>query len=597
MLDELRVQNFAIIDSLEMRFAPGLNVITGETGAGKSIIIDAVDLLLGGKADASFIRAGADKTVIEGVFKLDPPIQALLQPVLEAEELTGDDPGFITLTREVRSSGRSTARVNGVTVNLDVLARIGALLVDVHGQNEHMSLFRREGHIDLLDRYAGLMEARVAMGVVVHRLNDVRREIRQLQQDEAALKRRAEMLRHEVELIEASKLEAGEDEELRAERNRLSHSEKIAEYTSEIMQHLSGDDRAPGQLSAVDQLNQVAVLLGKLVAIDPDLKAEADLAETLSTQVQELVFAISNYVDEVEYEPGRLDEVEERLELILSLQRRLGVASLDAILAYAKKATAELETLENSEERLAELQAQEEKLLHSVGEVGVRISQLRQAAGAKLAKAIVTELGDLRMGKAVFEVSVLHHDDSNGCYVGERRLKFDEMGIDDVEFMMSANPGEPLRPLAKVASGGEAARIMLALKRVLTQADQTPTLIFDEIDQGIGGRVGSVVGEKLWGLTGQHQVLVVTHLAQLAGFADRHYRVEKRVEGKRTVTMITPLLDEDERVIELAAMLGTSGDSGRQSARELIFEAQTHKETHAAPNGQPNDAPSQQTLF
>lgn len=594
MLEELRIHNFAIIDHLELTFAPGLNVITGETGAGKSIIIDAVELLLGGKADPSFVRSGAEKAVIEGSFLLNnSAIRSLVMPVLEREELVdAQQPHVLTISREVRANGRSTARVNGITVNLDVLMEIGDLLVDVHGQSAHLSLFKPRAHLDLLDRFAGLMDARAAMASVVNRLLDVRREIDHLLTDEAALKRRADLLRHEIEEIDAAQLEPGEDEELRAERTRLTNSEQLAQYTIETMLLLHGDDSGT-QMSAFDQLSQVAVLLHKLAAIDPDIQPFYEMAEEICAQADELAISIRRYSETVEHNPERLDEVEERLELINTLRRRYG-GTLQSVLEYAERARQELNSIEHSEERLEELRKQEDSLLHHIGELADRISKMRMAAGQRLAHHIVTELADLRMERARFEVAILHRDDSNGCFVGGRRLAFDTTGIDQIEFMMSANPGEPLRPLAKVASGGEAARIMLALKRVLTQADQTPILIFDEIDQGIGGRVGTVVGEKLWGLTGEHQVFVVTHLAQLAGYADQHYRVLKLVKGERTSTDVQPLHDE-ARVEELAAMLGTHGESGKQSARELLDEAEMYKRARVAPMN--NNPPSQQPLL
>ncbi len=336
---------------------------------------------------------------------------------------------------------------------------------------------------------------------------------------------------------------------------------------------------------------QSALLLGKLAAIDPSLKDDADLANTLCEQVEEIIFTLHNYADSVEYDPDRLNELEERLELIGALKRRYG-GSIETVLAYADRARDEMNHIEHSEERLNELRKQEDMLLRHIGELGERMSRARLAAGRRMGEGIVAELADLRMERARFEVSILQHDDPNGAYVDERRLAFDATGIDQVEFMMSANPGEPMRPLAKVASGGEAARIMLALKRVLTQADQTPTLIFDEIDQGIGGRVGTVVGEKLWGLTGEHQVLVVTHLAQLAGYADRHYRVAKRVDEGRTHTQVIPLMDEGERIEELAAMLGTQGKAGRQSALELLTIAGDYKRSRTH-----QDKPAQKSLL
>lgn len=593
MLEELRIRNFAIIDALELTFSPGFNVITGETGAGKSIMIDALELLLGGKADNAFVRSGAEKSVVEGVFALNDLSRAAVSTILKREELPEDEnPSFITLAREVRENGRSTARVNGVTVNIDLLREVGETLVDVHGQSEHLSLLKPASHIDLLDRYADLLEMRAAMATLVDRVYNVRGEINRLLEDEATLKRRAERLRSEVEEIEATKLRLGEDDELRAERTRLANSEQLATLLSEAVMLLGGDDSNGRDLNAVDQLMRVTVLLGKLSNIDSALKENFDLADTLSQQAQELMIALQDYGQSVEYNPERLNEVEERLEVINRLRKRYG-PSVEDVIEHGEKARAELESIENSDERLEELRAQEEKLLRYIGEMGARISQVRQTFGERLSKGVIAELDDLRMQHTQFEVSITYVDDPQGCFVGDRRLAFNEMGIDHVEFMMSANPGEPLRPLVKVASGGETARIMLALKRVLSQADHTPTLIFDEIDQGIGGRVGGVVGEKLWSLSLNHQVLVITHLAQLAGYADQHFRVEKDVNAKRATTKVVTL-DEDQRVQELAEMLGATGDSGSQTARDILNEAQEKK--HNNGNGAPKK-PSQKQLL
>lgn len=576
MLEELRIRNFAIIDNLELSFAPGFNVITGETGAGKSIIIDAIEQLLGGKADNAFIRAGADKAMIEGVFALDAHTRAVIVPALErADLLEEENPAFVVIARELRGSGRSTARINGVTVSQEVLREITEALVDVHGQSEHLSLLKSANHIDLLDRYADLLEMRAAMTTMVERVTGVRREIRTLLEDEAAIRRRAERLRAEVEEIDTAALKPGEEDDLRAERTRMANSEQLATLTAEAVLLLIGDDSAAENPNAVDQLQRVSVLLGKLSNIDSTLKDLSLFADTISQQAQELSISIQDYAESVEYNPTRLDEVEERLETINRLKRRFG-ATIEEVIAYADKAREELDKLENSEERLEELRAQETKLLTYIGEMGLKISQVRQAFGKKLSESVVTELADLRMQHTRFEVSITYTDDPEGCFMGDRRVAFGPTGIDNVEFMMSANPGEPLRPLVKVASGGETARIMLALKRVLSLADRTPTLIFDEIDQGIGGRVGSVVGEKLWSLAGAHQVLVVTHLAQLAGYADRHFRVLKDVSAKRVQTQVVPL-DDEQRVAELAEMLGATGDSGSQTARDILNEARERK--------------------
>ena len=588
MLEELRIQNFAIIDHLELTFDKGFNVITGETGAGKSIIIDAVELLIGGKADAGMVRSGAERAVIEGVFALDGHAEARILPILERESLLPDagDPRWLTLYREVRSTGRSAARVNGVSVNQDLLREIGEQLVDIHGQSSHMSLFRPKEHLDLLDRYANLLEVRAALAEVVKTLEAIRGQIRALTDDRDALDRRAARLRDAVEEISAAALRTGEEEELIAERHRLANSEQLARLANEAHALLSGGDEDERSKPAVDLLMQAAALLGKLARIDPRLSDDAALAEELSANVQELALTIASYADEIEFNPARLDQIEERIELIKTLKRRYAKDSIDALNAYLAQAEEELNTIENSDERLEHLRAQEEKTLRHIGELAERISTQRAAAAKQLSQRIVQELKDLRMERTRFEVEMTRTLDPTGCYGKDgQRYAFDATGLERVEFLMSANPGEPLRPLAKVASGGEAARIMLALKRVLTQADSTPTLIFDEIDQGIGGRIGSVVGEKLWSLTQGHQVMCVTHLPQLASYSDRHYRVQKQLKGDRTATEIIPLEAEPQKVEELAQMLGAFGAAGHESARELLYEAYSRKQALAATKG------------
>lgn len=581
MLEEIRISNFAIIEHLELTLHDGLNVVTGETGAGKSIMIDAVELLLGGRADADMVRAGADKAIIEGIFYAGDDIRPMIDPILLREELAHpDDPALVILTREIRKNGRSVARINGTTTKAALLTEVGGYLVDIHGQSEHLSLLKPRAHIDLLDRYAGLLEMRSAVGELVVKLGQIRDDMRSLQEDKDALEARAERLRHEIDEIDKATLEVGEDDDLRAERNRLANSEQLATLAAEASILLNGDDEGE-TLAALDQLQQVAVILDKLAAIDPDLSDDAELANTLSDQAAELALSLRGYADEVEYDPERLNFIEERLDLINRLRRRYG-ATIEDILAYADKARDDLDAIDNSDIRLEKLHKEEDKLLHHIGELSERISKARREAGDKLAVQIETELKDLRMAAATFTVQMTHTENPNGCYVGDQRVQFDGTGIDDVEFMMTANPGEPLMPLVKVASGGETARIMLALKRALTLADPTDTLIFDEIDQGIGGRLGSVVGEKLWNLSHKHQVMVVTHLAQLAGFADAHFRVQKLVADNRTRTHIERLDDDQNRADELAAMLGASGESGERTARDLLMAATDYKQSALA---------------
>jgi len=573
MLQELRIKDFAIIDELVLTLSPGFLVITGETGAGKSIIVDAVNLLLGERSDTSLVRSGSDRAVVEGIFGVPLELQEQIQEHLESEGLEGENPDELILTREVRANGRSQARVNGVTCSLAVYREIGGMLVDIHGQGEHLSLLKPSQHLYLLDRYAGLDEARAGVRQLVRQLDHIQDEIKSLLTDEAALARRIDMLQYQIQEMHSATPRPEEEEELRQERNRLVNAEKIAELATEALYTLTGDT---GESAAIDLLSQAAVVLSKLAKLDPGVEERYQLAETLSAQAEELGHSIRQYRDEIEFDPHRLNEIEDRIEVLTRLKRKYG-GSIEAVLAYADKAQAELEAITHSEERLAELRIEEEKLLRQIGEMAERLSAKRQQAAEHLTKAIVQELGDLKMQDARFEVRVSQHDDPEGCYVGDRRLAFGSTGIDQVEFYMTANIGEPLRALAKVASGGETARIMLALKSVLSYADQVPTLIFDEIDQGIGGRIGAVVGQKLWGLSDHHQVLVVTHLAQLAGFGDAHYKVTKRVHNNRTVTRVERLSDQG-RVEELAEMLGAETSSARQSAYDILMLARRTKE-------------------
>ncbi len=574
MLVEIHIRNFAIIEDLTLRFGEGLNVLTGETGAGKSIIIDAVSLLLGGRASTDVIRAGADRAEVEGHFHLGARATDIT-PLLEAEGLE-DEGDLLILAREVRQNGRNICRVNGRAVTLSLLSEIGQQLVDIHGQSEHLSLLRVREHVELLDRYAGLEAERAEMARLVHSLRQVRGELADLRRDERELARRIDLLTYQVQEIADARLEPGEEEALEAERRRLANAEQIMLLATEITQAL--EDGTDEQMSAVDLLGQAVQSLTRLARIDPDMEGTRRQIEELSYQLSDVTRDLRRYREGIEFNPARLAEVEERLDLIYNLKRKYG-DSVEEVLAFGERAQAELDGITHAGERIAELEAEEERLLRTIGEVGQRLSAARREAGERLAQAVERELGDLRMERARFSVDLQWQDDPEGAYVGDRRLAFDATGLDQVEFLISANPGEPLRPLARVASGGETARLMLALKAVLSRADETPTLIFDEIDVGIGGRVGAIVGRKLWGLAAPgvrgsraHQVLCVTHLPQLAAYGDTHYHVIKTVEGERTLTHVRQLAGE-ERVKELAAMLGAPTAAGQESAAAMLAEA------------------------
>jgi DNA repair protein RecN (Recombination protein N) len=606
VLRELNIRNFAIIDELHLTLEPGFNILTGETGAGKSILIDAVALLLGGRADTTAIRTGARRALIEGMFLLEPEQQAALAPILEEEGLDTEQPEILWLSRQLRSSGRSVARVNGTVVSVTLLREIAEGLVDIHGQSEHLSLLRVHEHLNLLDRFGGLMEARAEVREAVGRLQKVRRELRELHEGERDRMQRVDLLRFQVEEIEAAQLQPGELKELEAEQVRLAHAEQLTALASTLVELLEeGSEEAP---SALDLLGRGQRAIDKLVSIDAALTSEMESLDGAVYQLEDVARRLRNYMVDVEFNPRRLAQVEERLVLLHHLQRKYG-GDVAEVLEHARGAAEELERLEHSDERIAELATEEEKLLAEVYERAATLSEERRAVAAHLATGVEEELRDLRMQGASFGVAFKLRPGERGLTAPDarpaevwvtskgaavhdetsvERIAFDPTGFDRVEFLIAPNVGEGLKPMARIASGGETARLMLALKTVLTRADATPTLIFDEIDQGIGGRVGTVVGSKLWHLTAheedhlQHQVLCITHLPQLAGFGDAHYRVQKAIIDGRTMTHVQRL-DEATRRTELAQMLGTYGEAALQGAEELLAQAEKEKGRSISP--------------
>jgi DNA repair protein RecN (Recombination protein N) len=568
MLTDLRIRDFAIIDDLALEFGPGFAAFTGETGAGKSIIIDAVELLLGGRAESSMVRSGASAALIEGVFRLDDAVADEVRALLEREGLL-EDPTFLTLGREVRSEGRNVCRVNGRSVSLALLRELGDFLVDVHGQSEHLSLLRVREHLNLLDRHARNETLRGEYGGFYRRLMTVRAELESLRLSEAEAARRADMLAFQINEIEAAKLKPGEEATLLEDRTRLANAEQLARLAEQGLAAL--DESAEERPTAIDLLGEATASLAALARVDASLGGLQAEAQALEEQAAEISRRLRVYREAIEFNPRRLDEVEERLALLRNLQRKYG-ETIEAVLAHGEKARLELDAIAHADERLQQLGEQEAKLLQELGEAGARLSEARRKAGERLARGIEKELDDLRMVGAKFGVEIRWEETPQGALVGEKRVGFGPTGLDHIEFLVAPNPGEGLKPLARTASGGETSRLMLGLKGVLARADRTPTLIFDEIDQGIGGRVGAVVGAKLRGLAQAHQVLCVTHLPQLAAYADQHFRVEKQTSRGRTTTQVRAVTGE-ERVSELALMLGGDSEANRRSAAELLDAA------------------------
>ena len=613
MLTELRVRDFAIIDSLNVEFTNGFNVLTGETGAGKSIIVDSIALLLGDHAEAGMVRAGTERALIEGAFTLEEGMRHEVETHLAEQGLESDEPGQLLLGREVRANGRTLCRVNGRAVGQNVLRDLGELLVDVHGQSEHLSLLRVKEQVNLLDRYGNLWDLRGRVVGKVAELRATRKELKQLIDNARERARRVDMLKFQVEEIRAAKLKPNEETLLQEEHLHLANAETLAMYAEEAYGVLYESSR--DQQAALDQIAVAERALTNLARYDKQFEEYAHSLNDATAIVQEVARTLQEYRESIEFNPRRLQQVEERLSQIKKLKRKYG-DTVEAILNFSEQAEGELNQIENSAERIELLQTHETVLADELAALAVELSSKRRVAAEQLGKSVETELQDLRMGGARFAVSITQEPDENGIEIRDLKLgagdwrfeirdskdvakgakmaepisnlesptsnpnpapatlkvRFDSTGIDRVEFMIAPNVGEGLKPMAKIASGGETARLMLALKAVLSRADNTPTLIFDEIDQGIGGRVGAVVGEKLWALTRSHQVLCITHLPQLASFGDSHYKVEKVASENRTVTSVHRL-QREERLDELAQMLGTSGKTGRQGAEQLMKEA------------------------
>ncbi len=569
MLTELHIQNFAIIDKLDLRFGPGLIILTGETGAGKSIILDAVVMLIGGKADTTFVRTDSDAAFVEGVFQLKGPEREAVHEILNREELM-DDPNYVVLMREVRREGRSVARINGRTVNVGLLKEIGALLIDIHGQAEHLSLLDPRAHLGLLDRFADVSKPLNEYRQTYHALLALRNELNALRKAQADADRRIEMLTYQVEEIEDAKLKVGEDEELKKERDRLANAESLAQNAQEALAIL--EEGSPDTPAATDLIGQAAQALAALAKIDAGQAEISNQAEVMLDTLSDIIHDLRGYLEEIEFNPKRLDEVEERLDLIHSLTRKYG-GNIPAVISYGADAQKQLETITGAADRIDELEMQEAKLLEKLSKQGTTLSEKRKSAAEKMGKGIELELDDLRMASAQFGTDFKTKPDPNGVPVADgTRLSFDQNGLDQVEFLVAPNPGEGLKPLAKIASGGETSRLMLGLKNVMARADEVPSLIFDEIDQGIGGRVGMVVGHKLWNLSRSHQVFCVTHLPQLAVFGDQHCQVQKLVDKGRTLTRVEPL-EGEARLLELSQMLGEVGEGTLRSAHELLQTA------------------------
>lgn len=566
MLQSLYLENIALIEKLGIELFPGFNVLTGETGAGKSIIIDAVNFVLGERTSRDLIRNGAARAKVEAVFNLNEGDAAFAALDALGIEYDGNE---LILSRELSAAGRNACRVNGTLVPVASLKSVSDTLVDIHGQHEHQALLDAENHISYLDAYCHAESLPIIekIDVIVSRRNELMLKRNSGFSSEREREWEMDMLRYQIEEIASANLEAGEEERLNAEKTVLLNAERIRTALETAHMALSGAEEGSA-LSAIDTARRS---MRDIAALNKDYEALGDKIEELYYAAEDISFVLRDTSENVESDMQRLEEIEQRLKLISDLKRKYG-RTVEDVIDFGKDAETKLNELENAEALAAELDAKLDKLKAEYNVAADELSKVRRAAGDRLKRDVLNELKDLGMAKAMFDVAL---SDASG---GEPR----KGGRETAEFMLSANPGEPLKPLEKVASGGELSRIMLCFKSIFADNDRVLTLIFDEIDTGISGRTAAVVGEKMLGIAKKHQVICVTHLAQIAALADAHLMVRKYDDGKNTFVE-TRQLNEEEKVQRIAQMMDGESDSpsALTHARELIARADKIKEKTA----------------
>ena len=556
MLKLLKIKNIALISEVELEFGPGLTLLTGETGAGKSILIDALGLLLGARASSDLIRTGEEVAIVEAL--VDSPEA---RAALERHGLPADDDEMV-VRREVHATGKGRSTVNGALVPVGVLRELAPFVANIHGQHEPQGLLDPQTHVDLVDHHAHLEAEVAALAEPYRRLREVEALRESLQRDRREDERRREMLEYQSVEIERAALLPGEEEALRQEKRLQANAGRLAELSGEAYATLYEDEAA-----VLARLGHVYRKIEDLSRIDPRFTPYVEGRPAVRAQLDDLALFLRDYRESLQVSPGRLDEIETRLALVERLKRKYG-ATVEDVLAFGEKCRSELRDLGSPEERERTLAHEHDALAARYLAAASQLSRRRRAAARDLEKKVQGELALLAMERTRFEVSF---SPESPAATAEETSGWNERGLETAEFLLSPNPGEDLRPLARIASGGELSRILLALKSVANLDAQGKTLVFDEVDAGIGGRVAEVVGRKLRDMARRHQVLCVTHLPQIASMADRHLVVRKRVERGRTTTEVG-LLDAAERVEEVARMLGgeTVTDAARRHAREMV---------------------------
>ncbi|SDL99376.1 DNA repair protein RecN [Halarsenatibacter silvermanii] len=569
MLGDLVLKNFAIIEEANISFCQGLNILTGETGAGKSIIIRALEMLFGGRADSSVIKDGKNAAFIEAnYFTRD---SEKIDSIISEAGVEPEDEGLI-ISREIRRSGRNRCRINGQLVPLWLIREVGSKLVDIHGQHEHQSLIRSSNHRDILDQFLSDegFELRREIADGYAELKDLTDRREELSHQASDRERRLDIIDYQLEEIDSANLEEGELEEVKQELSRLNHQEEIHSITGEAGELVNGSEYEEGAL--LDSMGDLKAKLNSIAEYDSELAELSELAEEIYYSLQDLGYRLRDYHEDQVFDPGRVRELEERLDTINTLKRKYG-ESIEEIIAYRQELEEERQELEQLEERLKEVDSRMENLRKKLMDKAQKLSLLREKAAENLEKEIENQLEDLALSEARFSIELHSREELNSA------------GLDDVQFKIAVNPGTELKRLDRVASGGELSRIMLAFKTITAETESVETIIFDEIDAGVGGKTALRVADKLAALSLRHQVISITHLPQLASMADRHFYIEKETDSeKETVATEVESLDKEERKTELSRMLSGREESstGFEHAEEMLARAERIKSDRGA---------------
>ncbi len=557
MLTDLRIKNLALVDDLSIEFGSGYNAVTGETGAGKSIIIGALGLVLGERADRTLLRDGNEQCSVEAIIDVST-IAEDFHHYLESSGLEPCESNQLLLKRIFTASGANRQFVNGSPTSLSVLSSIGEWLVDIHGPHDHQSLLKSSRQLEILDAYGGLENQRKELAVSVDYLSDLENRKSELVVDEDAYARELDLLRFQVDEIESAQLSEDEEDGLEQSFRRVTNSARLAELVGEVKALVS--DSEP---SSYDLILGAGRLINEMVNVDEGAEDLLDQQSQISEQINDLSAALEDYCDRLNLDPDQMREVEDRYNLVQSLKRKYG-ASLKAVIDFGSKASVRLRKLENRDEELVDLNKKIDTISNKIQKQGRRLSEARKEVAPKLVVEAEKQLNDLGFLQSRFDVEIVDPNE-----LGQGSASVSRNGFDQIEFLFAPNPGEPFKPLKSIASSGEMARVMLALKTVLSSQDSIPILVFDEVDANVGGETATVVGQKMNKIGEKRQVLCITHLAPVAATGSRHYLVEKEVDNGRTHTKVR-LLNSTTRIDELTRMLGGSGDAARQHAEELL---------------------------